>query len=116
MINKQHLIVDCSDVPFDICINDKLIFDALISVAKTNNLNVITSARYKFGFDSPTGCTVFLMLDESHISVHTYAKERQIALDIFTCGKDNNPKKIFEELKEMLNINNYIIKGEIVRF
>ncbi|MBN1813239.1 MAG: adenosylmethionine decarboxylase [Anaerolineae bacterium] len=35
---------------------------------------------------SPWGVTGFLLLQESHISVHTWVEERYAALDIFHCG------------------------------
>lgn len=35
---------------------------------------------------SPWGVTGFLLLQESHISLHTWVEERYAALDIFPCG------------------------------
>jgi S-adenosylmethionine decarboxylase proenzyme len=35
---------------------------------------------------SPCGVTGFLLLKESHISLHTWVEERYAALDIFPCG------------------------------
>jgi S-adenosylmethionine decarboxylase len=38
----------------------------------------------------PWGVTGFLLLEESHISLHTWVEERYAALDIFSCGTVDN--------------------------
>lgn len=43
------------------------------------------------GDGTPPGCTVAILLNESHITLHTYSKEGLAALNIFTCGKSANP-------------------------
>jgi S-adenosylmethionine decarboxylase len=115
MSRGVHLIIDCQGLPFELCIDDKKLFDVLTQAASENGANIISTSRYRFGHNSPSGCTVFLMLDESHISLHTYADDGQMAIDIFTCGKKIDGKKIFETVKNKLRIKNFILK-EIGRF
>lgn len=115
MSRGTHLIIDCKGLPFDLCVDDKKLFDILTEATASNGANIITTSRYRFGHNSPPGCTVFLMLDESHISLHTYADQGEMAIDIFTCGENINSEKIFQALKETLNINNYKIQ-KIERF
>jgi S-adenosylmethionine decarboxylase len=43
------------------------------------------------GGDSPPGCTVCVLLDESHITAHTYADSGLVAVNVFTCGEKANP-------------------------
>jgi S-adenosylmethionine decarboxylase len=38
----------------------------------------------------PWGVTGFLLLEESHISLHTWVEERYAALDVFSCGTVDN--------------------------
>lgn len=115
MSRGVHLIIDCQELPFELCVDDKKLFDILTQAASENGANIISTSRYRFGQSSPAGCTVFLMLDESHISLHTYADDGQMAIDIFTCGKKVDSKKIFETLKTKLQIKQFILK-EIERF
>jgi S-adenosylmethionine decarboxylase len=46
------------------------------------------------------------MLDESHISLHTYADEGKMAVDVFTCG-DTDARAIAEQLKADLKLEKF---------
>ena len=63
-----------------------------MEAARECGVTVINACRYRFGHNSPDGCTVFLMLDESHISVHSYAEQGAMAVDVFVCGRDAQSK------------------------
>lgn len=86
------------------CLNDQLLLDSMAQSAQEAGATVISQIRYRFGNNSPAGCTAIVMLDESHCSVHTYADLGMIAMDIFTCG-DTNPMDIWENLSRKLGID-----------
>ncbi|MET0341083.1 MAG: adenosylmethionine decarboxylase [Polyangiales bacterium] len=44
---------------------------------------VVQAAFHRF---SPQGVTGFLLLEESHLSLHTWPERGYAALDLFTCG------------------------------
>jgi S-adenosylmethionine/arginine decarboxylase-like enzyme len=65
-----------------------LIFNFKI-ICEEEGLRVVGEKCVIFdGTKSPPGFTFVLCLDESHISVHSYAETGQIATDIFTCSKN----------------------------
>jgi S-adenosylmethionine decarboxylase len=70
---------------------------------------VISQIRYRFGSDSPPGCTAIVMLDESHCSVHTYADLGLMALDVFTCG-NTNPEDVWAKLAQELSLTDAQVK------
>ncbi|MHC4260783.1 MAG: S-adenosylmethionine decarboxylase, partial [Planctomycetota bacterium] len=43
---------------------------------------------------------------ESHVSVHTYAKEGKMAIDVFTCG-NTNAQAIAERVKAELKLKDF---------
>jgi len=102
----MHIILDCFGVSRDLCLNDKQLLETVTQAAKLNNATIISTSRYHFGHNSPPGCTVFVMLDESHISVHTYADQGKMAIDVFTCG-NTDAQAIAEQLKAQLGLDNY---------
>ena len=53
--------------------------------------------------DTEEGFTSVILLDESHITCHSYTKQGLLALDVFTCGK-TNPEIISNYIKEKLEI------------
>ncbi len=109
-----HIILDCYDVPQEVCLNDKLLLEVAAKAATVGGSTIINSIRYRFGHGSPNGCTVIIMLDESHISIHTYAEEGEIAIDIFVCGKAE-PEVIFKSLCLDLGLVNFK-RQDIARF
>jgi len=110
-----HLIIDCKGLPFDVCMDDKRLLKTVTDALTKGAANIISTARYRFGHNSPPGCTIFVMLDESHFSIHTYAEQGQMAIDIFTCGNKVDSKLIFNKIKKALVIKNYTIQ-KIERF
>ena len=50
----------------------------------------------------PSGVTVLCMLEESHLSIHTYPFYGFAAIDIFTCGLHTNPDKAIEFIANIL--------------
>ncbi len=110
MHKGQHLLVDCREVPRQLCVNDQLLLDTLAEATRNNGATVISQMRYQFGADSPPGCTAIVMLDESHCSVHTYADAGLVAFDFFTCG-DTSPVAIWEEVRDKLGIKNATLRN-----
>lgn len=56
---------------------------AVIEAARVGGAHILHSHFHQF---SPWGVTGFLLLKESHISLHTWVEERYAALDVFGCG------------------------------
>ena len=57
--------------------------DILTEAARRSGAVIIGQQFHQF---QPRGVTGFLLLAESHISVHTWPEENLAAIDIFTCG------------------------------
>lgn len=88
------------------CKNKELLIDEeklsklMISSVKKNHLTILESTFHKF---DEGGITGFLLLSESHVSIHTWPeKDNYLTLDIFVCNlkKDNteNARNIYKEL------------------
>lgn len=77
--------------------------EILRKIITDNELIVLKDGFHKF--DKEGGITGYLLLSESHVSIHTWPERNNyITLDIFVCNynKNNriNAKNIFEELKK----------------
>jgi S-adenosylmethionine decarboxylase len=110
----KHLLIDCRNVPRDLCLDDKRVLDVMARSAERAGATVISQMRYKFGLDSPPGFTAIVMLDESHCSAHTYADLGLIAMDVFTCG-NTDPKLVFQYIAEELELGDVVVR-ELPRF
>jgi len=58
--------------------------EMLLTAAERSGATVIGQQFHQF---APWGVTGFLLLAESHISVHTWPEEGLATIDIFTCGE-----------------------------
>jgi len=60
--------------------------EIITSASMMGGANIIYEQWHQF---SPFGVTGFLLLQESHISIHTWPEENFAAIDIFPCGSMN---------------------------
>jgi S-adenosylmethionine decarboxylase len=110
----QHLLIDCCGVPRALCLDDRRLMETLAEAATIAGATVVSQIRYRFGDESPPGCTAVVMLDESHCSVHTYAELGLMAFDVFTCGQ-TNPHDVWAHVQRKLGIENVEIR-DVARF
>src|SRR5436305_12697502 len=97
MINRHVL--------YDAWVEDRMVLatvepikELMCRAAEAGGATVLHSHFHQF---APCGVTGFLLLAESHISVHTWVDEGFAAIDIFTCGPMNTDK-VLEVIREGL--------------
>ncbi|MFD0964468.1 adenosylmethionine decarboxylase [Pseudofulvibacter geojedonensis] len=56
----------------------------LLQAAKMMNLSVVNAIIHEF---SPIGVSGVIVIEESHIAIHTWPEHNYVAIDFFTCGK-----------------------------
>jgi S-adenosylmethionine decarboxylase len=96
---SRHIIADItSEDPF-LLDDAELILEALTLAAKEAHATILKTAYHRF---SPHGVTAFLLLSESHISIHTWPELNKAALDIYTCGDHTDPDAGLETILSRL--------------
>ena len=91
----RHILFDLIDCPFDLLDREEFIKESLVHaaiVAKSPYLKVET---HKF---EPQGVTGYALLEDSHISIHTWPELGIAKCDIFCCGEHSRPKEAVEYL------------------
>jgi S-adenosylmethionine decarboxylase len=86
--NGRHVIVDIWGVDFALLNNVDYLQEIMKDAAEKCHANVLSVAYEKF---DPNGCTVIIILSESHLSIHTYPDKGFAAIDCYTCGKHTEP-------------------------
>ena len=69
----------------------------------------LSKVNQSFKQFQPVGVTGFILLEESHVSIHTWPEHEFAAVDIFSC-KPFDAKKIQELLMESFSSDKVIIK------
>lgn len=84
--SRQHILVDWWVRDTRWLEHCELMRTELLTATKRFGFNVIHEHFHDF---DPVGYTGFLLLSESHLSVHSWTDEGYLALDIFSCRTGN---------------------------
>lgn len=103
----EHLIFDLSGCNQEILFDSDRSYALFSNAVRESGLTVVDEGFFKF---SPHGFTCFLLLSESHASVHAWPEYGYLAIDLFTCnlGKDLTP--LLERLKADFGASSYDLR------
>ena len=83
-----HIIADFWGVEFNLLNDPVLLEKHLVQAAKDIGATILSCESKTF---QPFGVTVFVVLSESHLSIHTYPEKGFAAIDGYTCGGTIDP-------------------------
>ena len=103
----EHYIFDLSNCNHEILMDGELAYSLFARAIRESGLTVVDEGFYKF---SPHGFTCFLLLAESHASLHAWPEHDYCAIDLFTCaiGKDLLP--LIQRIKDVLGADNFSLR------
>ena len=103
----EHYIFDLSDCNHEILMDGERSYSLFAQAIRESGLTVVDEGFYKF---SPHGFTCFLLLAESHASLHAWPEYGYCAIDLFTCavGKDLMP--LLMHLKETFGADDFALR------
>ena len=103
----KHLLLELYGCNRD-KLNDEIFLrckiDKASKLARASVLNLVSN---KF---EPFGVTAIALLAESHLSIHTWPESKYSAIDIFTCGRNMEPKLASQFLIDSLEASNHVLK------
>ena len=94
----RHIIVDCWGVDFAVLNNVDLLQLKMVEAAEKSQVTVLDVSSKEF---EPNGCTILVLLSESHLSIHTYPEKGFAAIDCYTCGTDKDPELAIDYLIQL---------------
>jgi len=111
----EHLIFDAYGCPLDKLTDKQLCITVLNKLAELAEMNPI-SEPYVINADSnetlggkdPGGFSGFLIIQESHVSIHTFAKRGFVTIDLYSC-KRFKTEGVMEYLIDTFEPENYDI-------
>ena len=97
-----HIIANFYNCEFDLHQND-LLLEKCQQFCLQAGLNIVGVTSHAF---EPQGLTFAILLAESHLSIHTWPEDGNVAFDIYTCNyQQNNSEKttyVYTHLKNLL--------------
>ncbi len=100
-----HYIAEIYTDKKDLLNDPNFIKQMLISAANAAKVTIIDVKAHQF---TPHGVTGYLLLSESHISIHTWPEYGYAAVDVFTCGGE--PEEALKEIYKLLEVKKYVLK------
>ncbi|MEM6344509.1 MAG: adenosylmethionine decarboxylase [Bacteroidota bacterium] len=95
----RHLLVELYECEPEI-LDDVIAVEQLMErAAQAAEATIINLTFHHF---SPYGVSGVIVIQESHLAIHTWPESRYAAVDLFTCGSDTRPWQAFRVLKEGL--------------
>lgn len=97
-------VYNCNEESLSFIPKVKLVLNAIVEELQLSKVNE------SFKQFEPIGVTGFILLEESHVSIHTWPEHLFAAVDIFSC-KPFDAKKIQELLMTSFGSDKVVIKA-----
>ncbi|SNZ11752.1 S-adenosylmethionine decarboxylase [Persephonella hydrogeniphila] len=94
-----HILADLYGVDFDKLDHVEDVRALLEGAVKYAGLSKLSSHFHQF---HPHGATGVILLEESHISIHTWPEHGYAAIDVYTCGGKEKTFKAMEYILKVL--------------
>lgn len=92
----RHILVEFHGCSAEVLNDVPRIERDMLEAATKSNATIISSVFHHF---SPFGVSGVIVIQESHLAIHTWPEYRYAAVDLFTCGDSVNPWISYESLK-----------------
>lgn len=80
----KHLLLELDGCNPEILNNARTIDSILTEAVRLSGATVVNKCYHHF---KPQGVTGVLILEESHLSIHTWPESGRAAIDMYTCGE-----------------------------
>jgi len=111
----MHLIIDGYGSDTRVLEDQELIYNLLDRYPAVIGMNKVAAPcvfRYIGANPDDWGLSGFVIIAESHISIHTFVKRGYVNIDVFSC-REFDAQKVIRELKEVFKLHTvrtYILK------
>ncbi|MBI1192998.1 MAG: polyamine aminopropyltransferase [Bacteroidetes bacterium] len=95
----RHILVEYFDCRNELLNDVPYIEQSMVAAARKADATVINSTFHHF---SPFGVSGVVVIQESHLAIHTWPEYGYAAVDLFTCGDTVDPWIAYNELKRLL--------------
>jgi spermidine synthase len=99
----RHILVEFIGCSSEILNDVSAIEKSMVFAAQDAGATVIQSSFHHF---SPFGVSGVVVIQESHLAIHTWPEYQYAAVDLFTCGESVDPWLSFDHLKKAFQAQN----------
>lgn len=115
----EHITVDGYNGDFDLLNSEEVVNKALEEMPEYLGMTILGGPVVYFAkgndIKDPGGWSGFVVIEESHISIHTFPARGFLSADVYTCKNGMDKDKVVRFFKERFNIKeeevNFIKRG-----
>lgn len=100
----EHLMLDCYGADKDLLNSKELVLKVLRELPEKLNMHLLSEPEVFYaeehGEKDPGGWSGFVVIMESHISIHTFVGREFLSADVYTCKNGMNCDFIVNYFKE----------------
>lgn len=102
----QHVLLDLYNCHKDLE-NSSFVEEALLEAADQAGATIVSHHFHKF---SPCGVSGVVIIQESHLTIHTWPEHNFASVDIYTCGKEMDFTAAVNYLKTKFDCDKIVTK------
>lgn len=91
----KHLIFDLYECNGASLNDERYLLETCREAAKLAGATILEAHSHIF---EPQGVSVVIILQESHLSLHSFPEEMYASLDLYTCGEKTEPMMAYDFL------------------
>ena len=95
----RHILIEYYNCDREILKDHELIEKFMCEAAERANATIVTSCFHRF---NPWGVSGAVIIQESHLTIHTWPEYGYASVDLYTCGDTVNPWDGFDYLEDVL--------------
>ncbi len=107
----HHWIIEYWDCSFEALNDTDLLHELFVKAAKIAGATILSSGVHRF---QPQGVSCYVIIAESHLTVHSWPELGYAAVDMFTCGTKVDMNVALSIISEGLKVEPSSLK-EILR-
>jgi len=102
----QHVLIDLYNCHEDLKKSD-FVEESLLKAAEKAGATIVSHHFHKF---SPYGVSGVIIIEESHLTIHTWPEHNFASVDIYTCGEEMDFESAVNYLKVKFGSDKIVLK------
>lgn len=99
----QHLLIELFDCEPSLLATTAQVEQIMVAAAKKAKATIVNTSFHQF---APQGVSGVVVIQESHLAIHTWPEHGFAAVDLFTCGQTIQSLQAYQYLKKAFQAKN----------
>jgi len=103
----KHVYGNLYGIKSEIASNKDFLVGVMLEAARRTGAKIVETKAWDFSGKKKGGVSVIILVEESHLALHTWEEYGYATIDIYTCGEHTDPLQGFYYVLEKLKPTRY---------